>query len=200
MKPNDWIALNLNIQGSGLTPDDLRGYNITPDNTGLENKDYYKNIPQVQEAFKAGDGTFDEDAFSQFYRSAQRSYSRFAEDDYIKNIVDSIPTSSTDIFSLGNTNIYDDSVQIVRSKDPERHQLGIGNIFSIGPASFSEREVAQANWALDENGNELDWKPNDKGGIFKGLFRPAMALAVWESDGVDENGISHKKGERRYDI
>lgn len=199
MKKNDYLALNLNLENTGLNPEDLRAYNITPDNTGLEDADYYKNIPQVVQRFSK-DGQFDEDAFNDFYKSVKRSYSKYAADDYLDKVIDNIPSSSTDIFSLGNENIADDTAYMVRSKDPNRRQIGIGNLFQTGAASFSEREVAQANKVIDENGNELDWSPNDRGGI-RALFRPTLALAEWkEGETSIENGIEvvHHAGERKY--
>lgn len=200
MKKNDYLALNLNLENTGLNPEDLRAYNITPDNTGLEEADYYKNIPQVVQRFSK-DGQFDENAFNEFYKSVKRSYSKYAADDYLEKVIDNIPSSSTDIFSLGNENIADDTAYMVRSKDPSRRQIGIGNLFQTGVASFSEREVAQANKVIDENGNQLDWSPNDRGGI-RALFRPTLALAEWkEGETSIENGVEvvHHAGERKYD-
>ena len=156
MKANDWIAVNLNIQGTSLTPDDLRMYNINPDNTGLREKSYYESIPQVQNTFKKKDGTFDENAFNDFYNSAKRAYTDFATNDYVNSLIQSVPSSANDIFSLGNVNIADNTARIVRSRDPQRHAVGIGNIFETGAPSFSEREVAQSNKVLDENSKQLD--------------------------------------------
>lgn len=202
MKANDWIAINLNIQGTNIQPDDLRLYNINPDNTGIREKSYYESIPQIQNTFKKSDGSFDSDAFTNFYNSAKRSYTDFATNDYVNKLIQNVPSSANDTFSLGNSNIADDTARIVRTRDPQRHAIGIGNIFETGAPSFSEREVAQSNKVLDENGIELDWSPEDKGGIFKALFRPTLALAVWDKDEtVIENGIPvhHRKGEHKYD-
>ena len=59
-KPNDFIAASINGANENLSLDDLRYYNITPDNTGIQSKDYYKNIPKVKELF-IKDGKFDEE-------------------------------------------------------------------------------------------------------------------------------------------
>lgn len=80
--------------------------------------------------------------------------------------------------------------------------MGVGNLFEVGGPSFSMREVAQANTARDEDGNLLGWTPNEKGGLFKSITRPTLALATWDEDGTHEiNGISvvHKKGEYKFD-
>jgi hypothetical protein len=62
---------------------------------------------------------------------------------------------------------------------PNKTTLGLGNIWEIGTPTFSDAEIAQAKNVLDENGNELDYSPNDaRGGFFKGLFRDPMALAI----------------------
>ena len=199
MKQNDWIALNLNIQGSGIDVDNLRMYNITPDNTGIKDKDYYKTIPQVQKAFTDNTtGVFNEDAFTQFYNSAKRSYTDFVSNDYAKELVNQIPVSRNDIFSLGNVNLRNDSAYVFNTKDPNRHSMGIGNIFETGAPSFSVREVAQANKVVDENGKTLDWTPNDKGGLWKALFRPTLALAEYDKNEYDADGnIVHYKGETK---
>lgn len=200
MKQNDWIALNLNIKDTGIDIDSLRLYNITPDNTGLRDKDYYRTIPQVQQAFTdSTTGLFDESAFEDFYNSAKRSYTNFVSNDYARDLINSLPSSKNDIFSLGNVNLHDDSAYIFSSRDVNRHTMGIGNIFETGAPTFSEREVAQANKVVDENGNQLDWSPNDKGGLLKALFRPNLALAQYDKDEYDDNGnLIHHKGEHKY--
>jgi hypothetical protein len=77
--------------------------------------------------------------------------------------------------------------------------MGIGNIFETGAPSFSEREVAQANKVTDEKGKTLNWSPNDKGGLIKGLFRPTLALAEYSKDEYDKYGnLIHHKGEPKY--
>ena len=42
MKKNDYFALNLNLENTTIDPNNLRTYGITPDNTGLQEKDYYR--------------------------------------------------------------------------------------------------------------------------------------------------------------
>lgn len=198
-KPNDFIAASINGANENLSLDDLRYYNITPDNTGIQSKDYYKNIPKVKELF-IKDGKFDEEKYNAWYNDTLDIYNTWANDDFENKMIDAMDRSSYNIFELGNNNIADDTAKIISAKDPERTARGLTDPFSINGPSFDIREVAQANKVLDENGNELDWSPNDKGGLFKALTRPAMAIAQWEDDGWHiENGVKveHHKGDMR---
>ena len=198
-KKNDWVAINLNAP-EGMSVDALHGYGITPDNTGLQSEDYYKSQKQVINTFTDKNGKFDEERFHAFYESAQRSYNDYQNEDFTKKLLDDIESSPYDIFSLGDVNIMDTSAIMYRSKDPQRTTMGLGNIYEVGTPTFDVREVAQANKARDEYGNILDWSPNDRGGLFKGLFRPAMALGTWNEDQYDDNGILlHKAGDLKYD-
>ena len=63
-KPNDFVAASINSMGQ-LTLDDLRSFNLTPNNTGIKDADYYKNIPQVKELFIGNDNKFDEQKYNQ---------------------------------------------------------------------------------------------------------------------------------------
>ena len=72
-KPNDFLAANLNAP-ENFTLSDFYMYGLTPENTGLKNKDAYKDIKQVRETFKKDNGEFDEVAFDAFYDSVSRTY------------------------------------------------------------------------------------------------------------------------------
>lgn len=198
-KPNDFIAASIN-GGENVTLDDLRYYNITPDNTGIQSEDYYKRIPQVQELFTK-DGKFDEDLYDAWYKDNLDLYNSWSNEDYEGKLIDAIERSPYDIFHNDNTNVEDTSTKIISARDPERTARGLTYTGSNNGATFDIREVAQANYVLDENGNELDWTPNDKGGFWKGLWRPALALATWDEDGYHyENGmkVEHHAGDIRY--
>ena len=193
-KPNDFVAATLNSAGK-LTLDDFKAYDLTPDNTGIKDENYYKNIPQIQEKFQTKNGEFDNDAYTRWYDSTLNLYNTWANDDYTDRLIQSIETSPNDIFSLGNYNIRNDEAKIVSIKDPQRHSMGLGNIYEAGNPTFDIREVAQANTVSDENGNDLGWTPNERGGLFKGIFRPTLVLATYDKDeDVIENGILvHKR-------
>jgi hypothetical protein len=61
--------------------DEVVANGITPENTGIQTKDYYKNIDAVQQTFTKDDGKFDEVAFDNFYNSAVKTYNKFSEED-----------------------------------------------------------------------------------------------------------------------
>jgi hypothetical protein len=75
---------------------------IIPENTGIQEKDYYKDIPQVQDAFRGKDGKIDEVAFNQFYDSALRSYQEFAEIPFVEKALDAMGTTPYDSSRLND--------------------------------------------------------------------------------------------------
>lgn len=203
-RKNDWFATLLNIEDKPeITENVLYANGITPDNTGIKDRDYYKNVPQVQERFTK-DGKFDESAYNQYYDSALRSYNQYSNTDFTNRLLDAFGTSKYDINILSNPGQYVQKTNAViyDFHDRNRHSYGIGNLWEMGDPNFSDREVAQTKKVRDENGNELDWTPNDKGGLLKGLWRPALVMASWDEDGTHiENGreVQHKKGELKLD-
>lgn len=153
-KKNDWLAANLNRPDFSM--DDMFAAGITPDNTGFQDKDYYKGIKQVQETFKNKNGEFDEALFDNYYDSVSRTYNEFSRSNFEKNLLNNMESSPYDIFALENPNTFDWTVKMVRNKDPQRHQIGMSGVNVTGDPSWDEREVAQANFVRDENGNVLD--------------------------------------------
>ena len=61
--------------------DEVIANGVTPDNTGIQSKDYYKNIDAVQQTFTDQSGKFDEVAFDNFYKSALNMYNQFSTED-----------------------------------------------------------------------------------------------------------------------
>lgn len=67
------------------TPQDLANLGITADNSSLQEKEYYKSIPEIQEAFKNESGGFDNAKFDKYYQEVLDLY----------NYVDSAKLEST---------------------------------------------------------------------------------------------------------
>lgn len=201
-KKNDWVAVLL-LNDDNLKFEDVVLHGITPDNTSIESEDYYKNLDIVKEKFSDENGKFDDSKFDKFYNSALASYNKYAESSFEDEILKTLPRDRLDISDPTNNNIIDYSATISTIKyNPDRRTIGIGALGEIGTPSFSIREVAQANNVRDKDGNKLDWTPNDKGGLFKSLSRPTLALASWDEDGThNANGVdvNHKKGDLKFD-
>lgn len=200
-RKNDWIAALINRPD--FTMVDMYANDIKPENTGLQDKDYYKEIPQVREKFTTDNGQFDEQAYGEFYDSALRMYNAYTDGDFLNKMLNNIERSPFDWTKIDNPNVQDVSAVLSASHDPYRHSMGLRNLYDIGDPQFSLKEVAQANFVRDENGNELDWTPNDKGGLIKGLFRPTVVLAQYEEDTTETdpygNTIFHKAGDYKFD-
>lgn len=200
-KKNDWIAALINRPNYSLV--DMYANDIKPENTGLQDKSYYKNIPQVVEKFTGEDGKFDEKKFGEFYDSALRMYNTYTDGDFLNKLINNISLSPYDWTKDHITSSRDVSAVLSPSKDPYRRSAGLRTPYSIEDPSFSMKEVAQTNKVRDENGNVLDWTPNDKGGLWKGLFRPTLVYAQYDEDTEEEdqygNLIYHKKGEWKLD-
>ena len=90
-KPNDWFVAQL--ENPSFTMDNFRDVGLTADNTGLLDKNTYRNSKFVQEMFKDENGKFNEVAFNQKYDSAAFTYQKFANDqfeDTIMEVVDCV--------------------------------------------------------------------------------------------------------------
>ena len=199
-KQNDFIAAHLHQPDASL--EDLYAHGITPENTGIKERDEYKKIEMIKEKFSDKEGKFDEKLFDTFYDNMLLIFNEYQNRDFSEKAIDVIETSPLDWTNLGGKK-YDTDAIVHITNLPNKYTMGLGNIWEIGTPTFSDAEIAQTKNVLDENGKELDYTPHDKrGGFFKGLLREPMALAIWEEDGTHmENGVevSHKKGDIKLD-
>ena len=80
-KQNDYFAASINRPD--LSIDQMYAVGLTPSNTGLKDKDYYKDIKQVRDKFTDQNGKFNEEAYNVYYDGLQRSYNEFAQQDFV---------------------------------------------------------------------------------------------------------------------
>lgn len=180
--------------------DEVVANGITPENTGIQSKDYYKNIDAVQQTFTQN-GKFNEVAFDNFYNSALKTYNEFSDKDWTEKLVNEMAKDPFDWTQPLNTNVKNISATIQNGNNPERRSMSIAGIGTIGDPVFSIREIAQDNEVRDLEGNKLGWTPNQKGAIGS-IFEPTVVLAQWDEDGEHiANGrkVMHKKGDYKTD-
>ena len=197
-KKNDWVATMLFNQPSSL--DEVVANGITPENTGIQSKDYYKNIDAVQQTFTQN-GKFDEVAFDNFYNSALKTYNEFSDKDWTERLMNEMAKDPFDWTQPLNTNVKNISATIQNGNNPERRSMSIAGIGTIGDPVFSIREIAQDNEVRDLEGNKLGWTPNQKGAIGS-IFEPTVVLATWDEDGehlMNGRKVMHKKGDYKTD-
>lgn len=199
-KKNDWLATM--FFSPDKTIQDLFNIGINTDNSSLQDKDYYKNIPQIKEAFKTDNGNFDSAKFDKYYQEVQEMYNYADNQKFENTVADSYSYDIKDIFAPLGSNIRNNSPRIVSFQNTFRKSRGLSNIHEISAQTMSAREVAEANKVYDfEKKKFLDWSPNDKGGVFDALTRPTLVLATWDEDGyedIDGRKVFHKKGEYKY--
>lgn len=198
-KKNDWLATL--FFSPDKTPQDLANLGITPDNSSLQDKDYYKNIPQIQEAFKTESGKFDESKFNNYYQEALKLYNDADNINLVGKLTNTYKYDPYDYFAPIGSEVREPRVSITRIPNPERKSQGMVSLRLSSAPTMSLREVAQQNKVFNvDTGKYEDWSPNDWGGL-KAITRPTLVLATWDDDGtheVDGRIVSHKKGEYKF--
>ena len=198
-KKNDWLATL--FFSPDKTPQDLANLGITTDNSSLLEKDYYKNIPQIQEAFKNESGNFDNVKFDKYYQEVLRLYNDTDNAKLESTVTDFYSYDPYDYFAPVGANKRDVAPRIIKLANPERRSKGLTNLRETSAPTMSLREVAQQNkiYNVDTQTFE-DWTPNEWGGL-SAITRPTLVLAQWDEDGthiVDGREVAHKAGDYKF--
>lgn len=185
IRVNDWMVAQLTRPEATLM--DFYSHNVRPENTQILDADTYKHNNTIRNHFiDATTGKFNEEKFNEFYDNALKSYNYYASDEFDKNINDFITDTALvapeDIFYDGgnrNVNPTVDLNSLYHDQDTVHGITGdLSKSFEYSGAK-SVREIAQSQKVHDgKTGEELDWTPEDKGGLIKGIFRPTIALAT----------------------
>lgn len=199
-KQNDWLATILYQPEMSL--DELNSVGITMDNTELQNRDYYKNIDAVKNAFQVN-GVFDEKAYNTFYDQALLLYNEYANKSTADDFINTYKYDPLD-WRHEKENKVDVSSKITLDKNPMRNSTNTKALGITTDSDFSMREIAQTNRVFNYEENKWeDWTPNDSKGLWKGLLRPTLVMAMYDEDGThtDEYGrlVEHKKGDFKFD-
>ena len=200
VKQNDWLAA-IFFQPD-YTIQDLADLGITPDNSELKSRDYYKKLPEIQEAFKDDKGKLDEVKFNGFYNSVESVYNTASDINLAGNIVNQYSYDPRDRFAPSDAKLRDVSVKIIDYPNPYGQSRGLSATNQLGTPTLSIRESAQKNNVFNPETNTFeDYTPNDLN-AFSFWTKPTLALAQYEEDGFHEvngNMFKHKKGEYKFD-
>lgn len=206
-KPNDWFVAQL--ENPSFTMDNFRDVGLTADNTGLLDKNTYRNSKFVQEMFKDENGKFNEVAFNQKYDSAAFTYQKFANDQFEDTIMEDV---DWDPYSQLKPNDAEDkpiNFNVRRVLNPDRLKTGVSQIGRTNNREWTASELAQTQKVFNyETGKYEDYTPNDNVlfgsplGFLKSLSEP-LVLAQWDSDGEHKDPYSgrivkHSKGDLKY--
>ena len=199
VKKNDWFATLL--YNPDLSMAEINKLGVTADNSGLQKKEDYRNIPDVIAAFSDANGKFNEKQFNDFYDGALELYNKYANEEYEKQIpvlceyLDSKWDRPLDkpVFNAEPT------FNLKQNAAPDPY----GRYYMPSPFEdnrYTPKEIAEQNEVVDyKTGEGLGWTPEDKGGFLKGLIRPTVVLAAYDEDEYDENGkLLHKAGDLKY--
>ena len=203
---NDWVVANLSLPGAPI--EEFKQNNITPENTTLKDKDFYKGTKTIQENFtNPENGKFDEDKYDQFYNSMLYTYNEYAKQDTLEKTGKDFEYAPFDIFAPQNAKRVQDLYKIEKVRNPFKTKVGIEDFNYRSKPELSLEEIAQDNTVRDHlTGKALDWTPNDDSatGIFDFLKRPTLVVGQYDEDGehYDEfegRKIKHKKGDYKLD-
>lgn len=198
-KKYDWVA-SLLYQPE-LSLEQFHALDITPQNTGIKDRDYYKKLDAVREnnAFKDEDGDFDESTFDTFYDGALMLYNDYANKEQLNKFVDCYQYDPWAWWNSDETKVRDVSARLVPNRNPMRETSGIKALGLRTSGDMSVREIAQTQKIYDiETGKFLDKSPNDYAGFFTSFTAPTVVLATYDDDEeelINGEVIKHKKGD-----
>ena len=198
-KPNDYLAAM--FFSPHLSPQDLADHGVTPDTANLQDIEYYKEIPQIKEAFLNDKGEFDDVKFTNYYKEVEKLYNWAEDANIMGNIVNTYEYDPYDIFAPKDGKKKNLAPTLTYSPNPERRSSGITNLYHTSVPTMTPHEVGQQNRVYNyEEQKWEDYTPNELG-LWKNLTRPTLVLATWDEDGthiVDGREVSHKKGEYKF--
>jgi hypothetical protein len=132
---------------------ELANLGITPDNSSLQSRDYYKNIPAIQEAFKTESGEFDHAKYNSFYNDVLYIYNAAEEANIAGNMFDTFEYDPSDIFAPIGAKRKDVRATIYQVPNPERRSVSLVSIGGISDPTMSIREVAQTSKVFNTETN-----------------------------------------------
>ena len=199
---HDWFDVIYSNPDKSLS--DFANAGLSEKNIDLKNRDYYKDIPEIQAAFTDPETKkFDSTAYNKYYDSVATTYSSYIQSEYNQRALN----GDFDVESLYERNKPSGKIYVQKVSNPSLAKQGIEGIFTHTEGRRSMREAAQANFVRDwKTGKSLGWTPNDddKRGLLDFLGIPSLVEARWEEDGwhtdpFTNRKVKHYKGEWKTD-
>lgn len=206
-KPNDWFIAQ--IDNPSFTPGNFRDVGLTADNTGLLDRNTYKNSKYVQDKFKDDEGKFDEVSFNKVYDAAAQTYQKFANDEFEESIMDDADWDPYSQLRPEDGKVRDINFNVTKVLNPDRLKTGVSQIGRTDNREWTASELAQTQKVYDyKTGKYKEYTPNDNilfgnpVGFLASLGEP-LVLAQWDEDGEHTDPftgrvVKHNKGDLKY--
>ena len=146
-KPNDiFVSAIINPTANVST---LMFNGLNTENTGLLAPEVYRNSKFVQDAFKMGDGGFNEELFEKTYMYASQMYDQMATVKSTKELSKFAQYNPRDIYAPFDSQKVKPSYSIQQIENPLRTSRGVKHLFGEGDQTKSWRELAQQSKVID---------------------------------------------------
>lgn len=193
-KQNDLILGSLVNDGFGIK--DFQAVGYTPDNTGIQDKEYYYNNKIVQQIFTNKDGSFNQESFDEYYDATQATYNLWCKDQENDQFQRSFKYSKYNALVPESLREPEEKHLIIKSDNIDRIQKNLIHVGRNENPEFSMEEIAQTQKVWDSANNVWLDSPNDN---FFGNFWDTLVIATYDKDGFykDHSGKVnfHKAGE-----
>lgn len=199
---HDWFDVIYSNPDKSLS--DFANAGLSDKNIDLKDRDYYKDIPEIQAAFTDPETKkFDSTAYNKYYDSVATTFSNYVQSEYNQRALN----GEFDVESLYEKNKPSGKIYVQKVANPTLAKQGVEGIFTYTEGKRSMREAAQTNFVRDwKTGKSLGWTPNDddKRGLLDFLGIPSLVEARWEEDGWHTDPLTgrktkHVKGEWKTD-
>lgn len=208
MVTHDWILETLENPNLDIFELTTLG-DLDTENTQFLEKNRYLQSKFIQEKFRDEQGNFDSQAFDNFYNYQATRWKQFQEDNYSIGL----ELSAFDTGAKKNSRIKDNGFYLGVDYNmygdpgnPNRVKKGIEGFRTISNPTKTPAEIAQSQPIFNyESGLFEEETPEDKA-LFnnplkwvKSIFTDEpLVLATYDEDTTDEFGVTHHKGEYKY--
>ena len=206
-KPNDWMLLTMDNPNFDLPR--FKEVGITPDNTSLQSRDFYKNNNYIRQQFSdPSTGKFDEIKFNNWYDNAAMSYNQFAQNQYEDDIYSDLEFDPMANLRPVGSKVKIPEIKIEKVSNPWRKKQNISRMGWIDDKEKSDLELASASKVFNtEIGKYEDYTADDMAlfsnpiKFLDSIINP-LVLATYDEDGYYTDPISgkqvwHNKGENK---